>query len=165
MDENPNIIRIFVYGSNMDKADLDKWCHKQKLPKIQYLNITPAKIKGYKLAFNYFSHSRNGGAANIMEAKGISVYGLLVEIKESELKIIRKKEGYPNYYNETLVEVETFDGKLVKNVRTYKVVKEKEEKCHQKPTDEYLSLIIRNAIKYDFPGDYINFLRSFEKAV
>ena len=144
----------------MDKDDLDKWCHEHDYPQIEYLSVTPAKLKDYKLAFNYLSDGRKGGAANVMEARGNIVYGLLVEIKDTDLPTIQDKEGCPNYYREIEVEVETFDGKAIKDVKTYKVIKEKEKNGHVEPTEGYLLLIIQNAIKYGFPKDYVNFLRS-----
>jgi len=156
------MIYYFAYGSNMDKEDLDKWCQKRGLPKVKFLNTSPAKLNGYKLSFNYFSTCRNAGAANIMVSKSDCVYGLLVEIGEGDLKTIRKKEGCPNYYNEICVDVEKFDGTVVRDVKTYKVVKDRERSGHQPPTRHYLQLIIKNAKKYKFPNCYIESLESIK---
>ncbi|HCJ66583.1 MAG TPA: hypothetical protein DHV62_04475 [Elusimicrobia bacterium] len=157
----------FAYGSNMDKEDLDKWCENRRLPKIEFLSISPAKLNGYKLCFNYFSSSRNAGAANIMESRNDCVYGLLLEIKDSDIEVIRRKEGYSRdpskcYYDEISVNVEKFDGALIRNVKIYKVVKHREKPEHQLPTRYYMQLIIRNAKKYNFPKDYIQFLKSIK---
>ena len=152
----------FAYGSNMDKEDLDKWCEEKGHPKIKFLSVLPAKLKGYKLTFNYFSTSRNGGAANIMKSEGDCVYGLLIELTEDDLKTIRIKEGCPNNYKEIEVSVEEFDGTVVQGVKTYKVVKEHEKIKHQPPTKYYMQLIIRNARRYNFPDNYIDFLESIK---
>ncbi len=121
----------FAYGSNMDKEDLDKWCENRGLPKVKFLNISPAKLNGYKLSFNYFSTTRNGGAANLMGSKNDCVYGLLVEIGEGNLETIRAKEGCPCCYKEIPVDVEKFDETVVRDVKTYKVVKNREKSDHQ----------------------------------
>ena len=153
----------FVYGSNMDKEDLDKWCNKKKgKPKIEFFSVSPAKLNGYKLSFNYFSSSRKAGAANIMKSDEDCIYGLLVGLEEESIKIIREKEGYPNYYDEINVEVEKFDGTIVLGVKTYKALKEKERPTYQALTKYYLSLLIKNAEKYSFPNEYIEFLKSLE---
>jgi hypothetical protein len=47
--------QYFAYGSNMDKEDLNTWCDEKKFPKITPKSIIPAKLVGYRLAFNYFS--------------------------------------------------------------------------------------------------------------
>ncbi|GAJ14557.1 unnamed protein product, partial [marine sediment metagenome] len=47
------MINYFAYGSNMDKQDLDKWCRRKGLPVVKFLSVFPAKLRGYKLTFNY----------------------------------------------------------------------------------------------------------------
>lgn len=154
------MIYYFAYGSNMDKDDLDAWCIKRGYPSINFFSLSPSKLKNFKLVFNYYSPSRGSGAANIMESQTDCVYGLLLEIDDHALKIIRTKEGYPNYYKEISVEVEKFNGEVIQNVKTYKVVSNKEKKTHQPPSKSYLNLIIKNARKYDFPLFYVKRLES-----
>ncbi|UCB42937.1 MAG: gamma-glutamylcyclotransferase [Dehalococcoidales bacterium] len=158
------MIKYFTYGSNMDKDDLDDWCTDRGHPLISFSNVTPVMLNGYELVFNYFSTGRNGGAANIMQSPEKRTYGLLVELEESELEIIRVKEGYPRYYDEITIDVITFDGNLISDVITYKVVEEREKAVHQPPTEYYLNLIINAARNYDFPSEYISYLESIEIA-
>lgn len=152
----------FAYGSNMDKNDLDKWCKKKSNSKIEFLDIRPAILEDYKLCFNYFSISRNCGTANIMRKEESKVYGLLIKIDEKDKKKIREKEGHPNHYFEIPVNVKTFENDIIKDVLTYKVVKEREKSEHQPPSKYYMSLIILNAEKYEFPAEYKKYLRSLE---
>lgn len=157
-----NMKYYFAYGSNMDKEDLNSWCKEKRKPKIEFLSVSPVKLNGYKLSFNYFSSLRKSGAANIMKSDEDCIYGLLVGLEEESIKIIREKEGYPNYYDEINVEVEKFDGTIVRGVKTYKALKEKERSTYIAPKKYYLSLIIKNAKKYSFQNEYIEFLKSFE---
>ena len=129
---------------------------------MKFLSVSPAKLDGYRLCFNYFSTSRNGGTANIMESDEDHVFGLLIEMEEHDLETIRTKEGYPNFYTEISVDVQRLDGTVIQDVKTYKVVKSREEPSHQPPTSDYLSLIIRSAIRYDFPTDYVEYLQSIK---
>ena len=152
----------FAYGSNMDKEDINRWCRKKEKPRIKFLSVSPAKLNGYKLSFNHFSFSRKAGAANIMKSDVDCIYGLLVELEEESIKIIREKEGYPNYYDEINVEVVKFDGTIVLGVKTFKALKEKESPTYKAPTKYYLNLLIRNAEKYSFPNEYIELLKSLE---
>ena len=154
------MINYFAYGSNMDREDLDKWCSHKGVPLVKRLGEFPAKLGHYILTFNYLSTTRNGGAANIMESEEHSVYGLLMEVKEDGIDAIKDKEGCPRYYQEIYVDVEMFDGTMIRDVRTYKVVKHLEEREHQPPTREYLQLIIGSARRYGFPVDYIEYLKS-----
>lgn len=154
------MIHYFAYGSNMDKEDLDNWCRKWDYQIIEFIDVKLAKLSGYKLCFNYYSSGRKGGAVNIMKDQNSCLYGLLIDINNNAKELISKKEGHPNYYRETKVDIETLDNRIVRDVLTYKVVESKEEKQHIKPTKEYLNLIIDNARKYEFPSDYIKFLES-----
>jgi len=151
----------FAYGSNMDKDYLDQWCRDHNHPIIEFLDIRPAILEDYKLCFNYYSEKTwQAGAANIIFEENSKVYGLLIRLDEKDKYIIRKKEGYPNYYSEIPVTVKTFDNEIVNDVLTYKVVKGREKSEHQPPTKYYMGLIINNAKKYGFPIDYINYLES-----
>ena len=152
----------FAYGSNMDEEDIKRWCKEQKrsLPEWKILGI--ACLQNYKLSFNYYSTGRNGGAANLMEVPDSAVYGLLLEINMPyDHETIRKKEGYPNCYEEIPVTVKCKD-KSINNVTTYKVVKNREKLGHQRPTKYYMDLILKNACKYSFPAEYIRFLETIE---
>ena len=158
------MIHYFAYGSNMDKDDFKEWCNgenkqNKKYPMVNFQNPRRAKLNGYELTFNYYSCSREGGAANIMESQEDYVYGLLMDIGDKDLQTIREKEGYSEdcskcYYNEVCVNVEV-DGTVVQHVKTYKVSKCRETTEPQRPTRKYLGLIINNAEKYEFPPDYI----------
>jgi cation transport regulator ChaC len=152
----------FAYGSNMDREDLNSWCEKEGRTKIDFSNVSPAKLNGYKLSFNYFSSSRGAGVANIMRSDKDCVYGILIELDEESINTLRKKEGFPNCYDEINVEVIKFADTKVQGAKTYKVKTENETPGYQAPKKYYLNLIIRNAEKYGFPDEYIEFLNSLE---
>jgi hypothetical protein len=155
------MLRYFAYGSNMDEDDFNKWCEnhgKEKRFKDIFKNIHPAKLDKYKLRFNYYSQSRYGGAANIMVLENNCVYGLLMDLEDKDIEVISEKEG-ENSYDKIPVPVTILsNGTQISSVTTYKVKTNKEEKVDCPPTVEYLYLIIRNAIKYKFPLEYIEYL-------
>jgi len=104
-----------------------------------------------------------------MKSKYDCVYGLLIEMTDSDLNTVRKKEGYcenaaSRHYDEICLDVEEFDGTIIQGVTTYKVAQHREEPRHQPPAECYLQLIIRNAGKYGFPTKYIEYLKSIEVA-
>lgn len=152
--------KYFAYGSNMDKDDIDSWCDNHGYPRIVINKITPVVLNGYKLIFNYYSHSRGGGAANIVKSSNDCVYGLLMEIDNRDKDTISTKEGAPDYYHEIKVDVVTFNGEIFSDVLTYQTIKEKEKREIQLPTKYYMDLIINNAKKYNFPEEYLRYLNS-----
>lgn len=152
----------FAYGSNMDESDFKEWCEKHNRICPEWILLGTACLDNYELSFNYYSNRRSGGAANLMEIPGSRVYGLLFEIKKDyDLETVRKKEGYPNCYEEIQVSVTSKD-MSISDVKTYKVVKDKENSDHQKPTKYYMDLILKNARTNGFPAEYIRSLERIE---
>jgi cation transport regulator ChaC len=151
----------FAYGSNMDEEDLKTWCKNKSKSFPQWKLLGTACLENYRLAFNYYSSGRNGGAANLMESQNSRVYGLLFEMSESDRETIREKEGFPNYYVEITITVKHRDN-TISDVTTYKVVKNKEKIEHQKPSRSYMGLILKNAYNNKFPDEYIRYLESIE---
>ena len=146
----------FAYGSNMNQEDLNR--HFKKYYHYIWVPRRPrvAVLKDYRLDFNYYSESRKGSAANIMASPGDSVVGLLFEVDEQEFKVLGRKEGAPDRYDEIDVEV-TADGRAV-DAKTFKVLK-KHETEFRKPAADYMALIISAAEAHDFPAWYIEKLR------
>lgn len=152
----------FAYGSNMDESDFKEWCEKHNRICPEWILLGTACLDNYELSFNYYSNGRSGGAANLMELPGSKVYGLLFEIKKYyDIETVRIKEGHPDYYKEIQVSV-TYIDKSISDVKTYKVVKDKEKSDHQKPTKNYMDLILRNARTNGFPSEYIRSLEKIE---
>jgi len=150
----------------MDEKHFEKRCNEKGWRIVKFQNPRAAKLNGYKLSFNYCSTYWKAGAANIMEDENRCVYGLLSEIKDSDLETIRKKEGYSEdcskcHYNEICVNVELLSDKtIVEHVKTYKVSKCQETTCQQPPTEYYRHLLIKNAEDYEFQSEYREFLKS-----
>lgn len=154
------MIPYFAYGSNMNKEDLNKWCLKKGYSKINIMNPKVARLDKYKLDFNYYSSTRQGGAANLMDSSKDAIWGLLIDLNEEDYKKISEKEGSPNYYHEIPVTVNVEGIKI--GAKSFKVIKNKEQTTFQPPTKEYLQLIIDSAVKYNFPEEYINKLRKIK---
>lgn len=149
--------RYFAYGSNMSQEDLNR--HFKKHYHYIWVPRRPviAVLKDYRLDFNFYSESRKGGAANIVESPGDSVIGLLFEVDDQEFKVLARKEGAPDRYGEIDIQV-TADGGTV-DAKTFKVLK-KHETEFEKPTADYMALLIGAAEAEGFPGWYIEKLRS-----
>ena len=117
MEENKQITPMlyFGYGSNLDNEDWTKWCHRRGRNPDGLKELGPAWIDGYYLTFDYYSGSRECGAANLKWlAPGRAVTpGALFEIDKETLDALDQKEGHPNpkYYQRKIVTAYTADGK------------------------------------------------------
>jgi hypothetical protein len=156
---------FFAYGSNLDRDDLAKACMKKGLPIPRLLNERVAFLTGWALKFNFFSPTRIGGAANVVFTGQESdrVYGALYDVSSDvEMKIIDWKEGVPRSYERRNVEVVLADGKRQTGVVTYTVLKAREMDQHVPPTQDYLSLMVRNARRLGFPSEYVRRLEGIQ---
>jgi hypothetical protein len=105
-----------------------------------------------------------------MAAPGKEVYGLLSEVNDEDLKTILKYEARVNtwtkkYVDEINLNLEKLDGTQVQGVKTYKAVKYLELRGTMPATpEEYLKQIIKSAETYNFPADYIAYLKSTPRA-
>lgn len=158
-------VKYFTYGSNMDKGDLDVWCKRRGYSLINF----PAKpnvtvLDGWELVFNYCSSTRGGGAANIMQAGGKAVYGIMLGLSSEEYEKIAEKEGWKkdnpeeSYYEPLPVSVKLVSGGFVESAITFKVLKKREEETFQTPTRPYRDLILNAAKRYGFPKWYTEML-------
>ncbi len=138
----------FAYGSNMNIDELKKYLNSNiKMIGVGYLDnyiFKYRKIKDRKLS----------AKGNIEKRRGSRVYGLVFEINGS-LEKLHKKEGVFNY----TYKIDFFNIKLLENKKkvmcfSYIMTKNAINKIG-KPSKNYKNNIVKTAIKYDFPLQYI----------
>lgn len=154
----------FGYGSNMDLDDLRQWCERAGHPAVRPRQVEPALLRNYRLCFNYYSRGRGGGAANIVYEPGETVYGLVMDLSPTDFATVSAKEGAPRYYRQVELDVERFDGRLLRGVRSFQVSDGRRTPDHQPPTESYLQLLLRNAKRYGFPENYVRMLEGVKTA-
>lgn len=84
-----------AYGSNLNIEQMKARCPSAKI-------IGSGMLRDWKLVFKYH--------ADIIPDNGSSVPVVLWNITEDDLASLDMYEGYPNYYNTVIVDVETDDG-------------------------------------------------------
>ena len=147
----------FGYGSNLDHVDWTKWCHRKGRNPDGLKEIGPAWLDEYYLTFDYYSSTREAGAANLkLLASGrAATPGALFEIDEDTLASLDRKEGHPNpkYYQRKIVTAYTPDGKA-HQAYTY-IHYAKEDNFHP-PSDEYEALIRNGLERRDLTTDWLD---------
>jgi gamma-glutamylcyclotransferase len=83
----------FVYGSTLDFDAFQAWCeqHGYTLPDVK--SVKPARLPGWRLAFNVRSNFWGGVVASVVPQDGSTVEGVLIPLKADALGFVRHKEG------------------------------------------------------------------------
>ncbi len=151
----------FAYGSNLDWEQMRKRC-----PSAQFVCI--AMLPEHILDFPRYSSKRRCGVADVTACKGHTVWGVVYEIEEQDIAKLNQCEGYDpdrdreeNAYNQETMIVFPGGDRIEKlEVTLYKAVRVQSEK----PSKEYLGLIISGAKYWRLPKEYIRELDSIQTA-
>lgn len=101
-----------MYGSSLDSAALADWCreHGHRAPDLS--RAYPARLPGYRLAFNVRSNFWGGLVASLIADPADHVEGILLPIGSDELDFVRHKEGvFSGLYEEHQASAESADGR------------------------------------------------------
>ncbi|SES01189.1 gamma-glutamylcyclotransferase family protein [Salisediminibacterium halotolerans] len=123
----------FAFGSCMHQADIART--------VEAETIGPAVLDGYRLAFTKYAASREGGVADIVEASGDFVEGMVFAVPD--FIELDKREGAPNLYVRTAVNVSLLATDEELTAATY-MIKDKEP-VELAPSAYYAGLITEGA--------------------
>jgi len=155
----------FAYGSNMDYSQMISRCPDSKL-------MGKAILQDHKIAFTRFSSKWDSAVADILVSPGDSVWGILYEVSEDDLRKLDKYEGHPyiyirkkhivlkvaSEYNIEQLNSSTRNEFTSFETEVYEVVK---KDLSLKPKLNYLRPILDAAFYYNFPNTYQRLLYKF----
>ena len=129
--------------------------------------ICIASLKEYRIAFTRKSERKKCAVASVVKKKGSEVWGVIYEISEGDSANLGESEGYTsvrekvkNCYNREIIEVfENGDLSKPKKVSIYIAVKQENPGL---PNKKYLGHIIKGAIHFGLPTDYIQKLKLWD---
>jgi len=160
MEENVDNTRIlyFGYGSNLDNEDWTKWCLDRGKNPNGLKEVGPAWLDEYQLCFDYYSSTRECGAANLQRiASGMAATpGALFEIDEYTLDLLDRKEGVniPDCYQRISVTVYTSNGQAHEAI-TY--IHYPSEDNFYNPSEEYEALIRNGLERLNLSTEWLDF--------
>ena len=151
----------FAYGPNMNLADFGNWCELRKVRHLRIFTKQPAILRDFKLVFDHYSSDFQCGIANLRPTPGEMVEGVIFNISDEDLWIIKKKNGVPGIYEEHVdpVTVYQYDETPVRPIKFFTIP---EERCKPdlKPSKAYLQIIIDGAKAEKLHPEYIAKLQS-----
>lgn len=151
----------FAYGSNMDWQQMRERCRSATY-------VCLATLKNHRIAFTRTAKGKwNGyGVADVIEAKGFQVWGVVFRIDEIDIGNLDMREGYQpgrkaNSYTRTEYHVLEEDHKD-KPLAVWTYIVTKKETPHPRPHPDYKKLIVDGAKHWHLPSKYIRELEAIE---
>ncbi|BBB90155.1 MAG TPA: gamma-glutamylcyclotransferase [Methylomusa anaerophila] len=142
----------FAYGSNLNPAQM-----RQRCPRHRVVGI--ARLPGYRLGFYGHSTKWDGGVETIIPQPQSEVWGVLYQLDAFEWRQLdsyqdAKDNGRGEYFH---FPVEVMDEEQsVRTAITYK--KDMLDKA-ERPSTEYLGIIVQGAQEHGLPANYVAELR------
>lgn len=129
-----NGLLYFSFGSCMNYQDINRTVNDAE-------RVGLGILENYELLFNIWAQKRQGGVANVSEKLGAKTFGSLWYVSENDLIKLDKREGHPEIYERSIVQI---NSEQLGEVSAITYIGKKFNllgKEHYDPTDHYLELI------------------------
>ena len=151
----PSELYYFAYGSNMNKEQILVRCANPKV-------IAVAKLPHHRVAFFGYSKTWDGAMESVIPAPGKEVWGVIYELNFSDRDRLDacqdvRLDGTGAYFHYPARVADT-----VGKTRAVLFYKKDILGTPQKPSREYLDLIVLGALEHGLPASYIEGLRRIE---
>ena len=142
----------FAYGSNLDWDQMRERCTS---PVFLFKAQLPG---GYRLAFTRYSTKRRCGVSDVVEDPQGTVWGVVYEFGDDDLARLDRSEGYRegrsanSYWRRSITVVKDGLPGHEFDVESYFAEQQPDT---PRPSQDYVDHIIRGAIYWELPADYI----------
>jgi hypothetical protein len=134
----------FVYGSSLDRDAFAAWAadHGYRVP--DFSAARPARLPGWRIAFDAPSRMWGGAVASLVTAPGDAVEGLALPMPASARGLVDHKEGaISGLYEPFPVVLETASGTVP--AVAYRVAEARRLPAEGPPAPAYLEVLLRGA--------------------
>ncbi len=135
-------VLYFAYASNMNQAQMKRWCPASRF-------IKSAILQRFRFVYDGFSVTWDGAVGNIVKSETESVWGALYEITERDRLTLDAFEEYPRSYEHREVEVKDRAGEGYRAMTYFRT-----GRALGKPHPDYEKIVIDGAKECGVPEDY-----------
>ena len=145
----------FAYGSNLDPEQMQARCPGHTV-------VGLAELRDHRLTFPLTSHDWGGGVASVAVAHGSSVWGVVYDLKETDLAALDGYEHFVgpgnqhNLYDRESASVQLVradDGSFPRRLRVWVYIARPANPAA--PSRRYLEAILRGARRHRLPEEYL----------
>jgi 5-oxoprolinase (ATP-hydrolysing) len=141
---------VFSFGSNLDLEQIKSRCPSVKV-------VCRGRVFDKEMRYTLYSSVRGGGVADMTDSPGGIVYGLVLNLSDSDLKKLDKIECGDNCYQRITVDVYNDNGEDFL-CYAYDVI---DKKPDIPPTKIYEWLVYSGAYCLNTPVSYLKKIKSF----
>jgi AIG2-like family len=134
---------FFAYGDRMNE---EKMLGEKPNARL----VGPARLDGYRLAFNVISRAWGGGAANAVHDPRGSLWGILWELQDGDLQDLEPINRGGIQAEDRILDVEVNGPDGVVQARTFAV---ESHESFVRPTDRYFDMLRATAVIQGLPED------------
>ncbi len=155
----------FVYGSSLDRAAFAEWAgtHGYAVPAFEA--ALPARLEGWRLAFDVLSRHWGGAVASLAEAPGEFVEGLAVPLPGAARGLVEHKEGaVSGLYTAFPVTLAPLAGGGPIQAIAFRAAPGRRLASEAAPSPAYLEIMARGARASGLSPAWLERLRQLEQA-
>ncbi|MBK9516293.1 MAG: gamma-glutamylcyclotransferase [Anaeromyxobacter sp.] len=136
----------FVYGSSLDRAAFAEWASSHGYAVPPFTGAVPARLAGYRLAFDVVSRHWGGAVASLAEAPGDWVEGLAVPLAGAARGLVEHKEGaVSGLYTGFQVSLTPVAGGAALPAEAFRAAEGRRLPAEAPPSAAYLDVMLRGA--------------------
>ncbi len=136
----------FVYGSSLDRVAFATWAGSHGYVVPDFTKARPARLPGWRLAFDVVSKHWGGAVASLAEAPGQFVEGLAVPVPGSARGLVEHKEGaVSGLYTALEVSLQPLDGSAPLPAVAFRAAAGRRLTAEAPPSPAYLEVMVKGA--------------------
>jgi gamma-glutamylcyclotransferase len=136
----------FVYGSSLDRAAFAAWAGSHGYLVPDFSRARPARLAGWRLAFDVVSNFWGGAVASLAEAPGQFVEGLAIPMPGAARGLVEHKEGaVSGLYTALQVSLEPLDGGPPFPAIAFRSAASRRLPAEAPPSPAYLEVMVKGA--------------------
>jgi len=154
----------FVYGSSLDRAAFAEWAGSHGYAVPDFASAVPARLPGFRLAFDVVSRHWGGAVASLAEAPGEEVEGLALPMPPEARGLVEHKEGaVSGLYTGFAVALAPLAGGAPIPAVAFRAVEGRRLPAEASPSRPYLEVMLRGARQTGLSAGWIARLEALAK--
>jgi gamma-glutamylcyclotransferase len=145
----------FVYGSSLDRAAFAEWAQAHGYAVPDFAAARPARLVGWRLAFDVVSRHWGGAVASLAEAPGQFVEGLAVPMPGAARGLVEHKEGVVSGLSTAIeVALQPVTGGAPIPAVAFRAAPDRRLPAEAPPAPAYLAVMLKGAREAGLSADW-----------